>query len=115
MLVAVNKMSISIRYVQVTLNDFSIQERFLTYVHVRELDAQSLTTTITNTLQKHGLELENLVSRGYDGASVMSGHLSGVQERIRRIAPQATYIHCHAHNYTKLGISGFSESSTTCM
>ena len=82
------QMSISIRYVQVTLNDFSIQECFLTYAHVSELDAQSLTTTITNTLQKHGIDL---VSQGYDGASVMSGYLSGVQERIRRIAPQATY------------------------
>ena len=27
----------------------------------------------------------------------MSGTCSGVQQRIREIAPQATYVHCHAH------------------
>ena len=30
------------------------------------------------------------------GASIMSGHNAAVQQRIRQIAPQAVYIHCHA-------------------
>lgn len=66
--------------------------------------AESLTATITSTLQQHRVDLNNIVSQGYDGASVMSGHLSGVQERIKQIA---IYIHCHAHNI-KFGTSGFS-------
>ena len=37
------------------------------------------------------------MSQGYDGASVMSGHCSGVQTRIREVAPQAIYTHCNAH------------------
>ena len=32
-----------------------------------------------------------------DGASVMSGHCSGVQARIREVAPQAIYVHYNAH------------------
>ena len=38
-----------------------------------------------------------MVSQGYDGASVMSGQCSGVQKRIRELAPHAIYIHCYAH------------------
>ena len=38
-----------------------------------------------------------MVSQGYDGASVMSGHCSGVQQRVRQVAPHAIYVHCHAH------------------
>ena len=38
-----------------------------------------------------------IVSQGYDGASVMSGMCSGVQQKIREVAPCATSIHCHAH------------------
>ena len=38
-----------------------------------------------------------MVSQGYDGASAMSGQCSGVQKRIRELAPHAIYIHCYAH------------------
>ena len=38
------------------------------------------------------------MSQGYDGASVISGRCSGVQERIREVVPQARYIHCYAHD-----------------
>lgn len=33
----------------------------------------------------------------YDGASVMSGKYSGVQERIRSEVPHTMYVHCYAH------------------
>ncbi|XP_076322006.1 zinc finger MYM-type protein 1-like [Tachypleus tridentatus] len=32
-----------------------------------------------------------------DGAAVMSGHISVVQERLRREMSQAVYVHCYAH------------------
>ena len=34
---------------------------------------------------------------GFDGASVMSGRIKGVQKRIRDKVPFAYYIHCHGH------------------
>ena len=36
-------------------------------------------------------------AQGYDGASVMSGHVSGVQTRIRKVNPNAVYVHCRPH------------------
>lgn len=41
--------------------------------------------------------MNKMVSQGYDVASVMSGHRSGVQTRVREFAPLAVYIHCYAH------------------
>lgn len=36
-------------------------------------------------------------AQGYDGASVMSGHVSGVQTRIRQVNPNPVYVHCRPH------------------
>lgn len=52
---------------------------------------------IIATLQDNRLDIAGIVSQGYDGASVMSGHCSGVQQRIKVVAPQAVYVHCYAH------------------
>ena len=89
------QLSIIVRYFNDQTN--AINKRFLTYVEAKSLDAQGLAEYILQTIDSHGLDLKCLVSQGYDGASVMSGHCSGVQQRIREKAPQAIYIHCNAH------------------
>ena len=60
-------------------------------------DAESLTNIILDVLLRLHLPLCNIVGQAYDGASVMSGNISGVQERIREKAPMAGYLHCNAH------------------
>ena len=45
---------------------------------------------------KH-LDLSKLISHAYDGASVFSGHKTGVQVRIRTHSAHALYIHCACH------------------
>ena len=50
-----------------------------------------------DTLRKHELELTCIASQGYDGASVMSGHCTGIQTQLMEFAPHTIYIHCHAH------------------
>ena len=37
------------------------------------------------------MALENLRRQGYDGASIMSGHVSGVQQRIRERCPKVSH------------------------
>ena len=74
-----------------------IHENFLTFVEASELNAAGLTSYILSVLKEHRLDPENIVSQGYDGASVMSGKYKGVQQRIKEIAPHAEYIHCYAH------------------
>ena len=89
------QLSIVIRYVDVdTANQ---HERFLTYIQASSLNAEGLSSYILTALHDHGLDPNNIVSQGYDGASVMSGHCSSVQQRIKAVAPMAVYIHCYAH------------------
>lgn len=88
------QISIVLRYVD---NAAVIHEHFLTYVEAAGLTADKLTEYITSVLGQFRLDPQCMVSQGYDGASVMSGQCSGVQKRIRELAPHAIYIHCYAH------------------
>ena len=71
-------------------------EQFLTYVKASSLKAKGLSSYILTALH-NGLDPSGIVSQGFDGASVMSRHCSGVQQRIKAVAPMAVYIHCYAH------------------
>ncbi|XP_066981204.1 zinc finger MYM-type protein 1-like [Macrobrachium rosenbergii] len=75
-----------------------IQECFISFTQMDLLDAASITDIILKSLDKLGLDYKSsLVGLGFDGASVMSGGISGVQKRIRDKAPFAYYIHCYGH------------------
>lgn len=89
------QISVVVRYVE--SDTCKIYERFLTFVHAETLDAAAFSSYLLKTLSDFGFDTKWLVSQGYDGASVMSGKKTGVQQRIKEIAPQAVYIHCHAH------------------
>jgi len=41
--------------------------------------------------------LNKLIAQTYDGAAVMPGELNGVQAKVKEYAPDAIFIHCHAH------------------
>ena len=58
---------------------------------VASLTAESLTKNILETLQEFCLDPHWIVSQAYDGASVMSGKCSGVQQHV---AANAINIHC---------------------
>ena len=88
-------LAIVLRYVDT--ESATVFERFLTYVEATSLNAESLSKYILDTLKEHGLDPQNIISHGYDGASVMSGCCSGIQQCIKEIAPQAVYVHCYAH------------------
>lgn len=61
----------------------------------QRLDAAALSQKIIEILQKYGLDYRNhLVGQAYD---VMSGKNTGVQARMKSVAPLAFYIHCNAH------------------
>ena len=89
------QLSLMVRYVD---NKAVIHEHFLTYMEVKDLDAKSLTGYIVSALETYCLDPKLIVSQGYDGASVMSGSCTGVQTRLKEVAPHATYIHCYAHS-----------------
>lgn len=84
------QLSIAFRYV----HGFKIVEG---YTLATELNAKALADYILQKMSELDFDPNNLVSQGYDGASVMSGCNSEVQTFLKEMCPQATYVHCSAH------------------
>ena len=89
------QMSFAVRYIDMT--DGRVHEHFLTFIQAEKLDALSLFSYIKQLICGYDFDTNKMVSQGYDGASVMSGHCTGVQTKVREFAPYAAYIHCYAH------------------
>ena len=51
---------------------------------------------VLGILQKFNF-VEKLVAQTYNGASVMSSELNGVQAKIKEDVPEAMFLHCYAH------------------
>lgn len=94
------QISIVIRYY---LNG-TIYERFLGFRPVKELDARSLFNYIVERIQKCSVDLKKCVGQSYDGASVMSGHLGGVQKLFKDAVPEALYVHCFNHRLNLVSV-----------
>ena len=79
------------------MKDFTIHEEIVGFYATSKGDAESISRIILDVLVRLGLVVTQVVGQAYDGASTMSGHITGVQERIREKAPMANYVHCNAH------------------
>ena len=83
-----------IRYVNA---DGKSMERFLGFSDVSEdRTAARLKQEVDSTLEEYGCG-GKLIAQTYDGASVMSGQLNGLQARDREDYPHALFIHCCGH------------------
>ena len=93
------QISVCVRFVERKEDEkHYVREEFLTFVHAdKGTRAEELATKFLETLQSIGLSVNDMRAQGYDDARVMSGHVSGVQTRIRRVNPKAAYVHCRAH------------------
>ncbi|KAE9522975.1 hypothetical protein AGLY_016606 [Aphis glycines] len=85
---------IIIRYVT---NKSELVERFLGFHNVSDdRTAQCLFNLVNSVFYEFDIE-NKLVGQCYDGACVMSGHLTGLQARVKEVAPNALFTHCLAH------------------
>ena len=73
------------------------EEHFMTILHIRSLDAETLASTITFYVESQGLNIKRLIGQGCDGAAPFSGKNTGVQRRMRTLSGHALYIHCSCH------------------
>ncbi len=60
----------------------SIREEFVAFLKLNRVRAVDIADALVKCLENFGLSLSELRGQGYDGASTMSGHKSGVQARI---------------------------------
>nr|CAI5833699.1 unnamed protein product [Callosobruchus analis] len=74
-----------------------IVERFVGFYDVSSgKNAESLYQLLVTEFQEFDLK-HKLIAQTYDGAAVMSGDFSGLQSKIKNIAPHALFTHCCAH------------------
>lgn len=86
--------SVIVRFVT---SNGKLVERFLGFHDVSsERTAQALFELVDNVLRPFNYK-DKLIGQCYDGASTMSGHLNGLQKKVKDEAPQAIFIHCLAH------------------
>ena len=66
-------------------------------VHLKKADTDSIYSALVECLKDKELEVSRIIGMGFDGASTFSGKKSGVQTRIKKIAPHALFVHCRCH------------------
>ena len=89
------QLCITIRWVD---DAFDIHEDPVELIDVPKTDSDTLTTLIKDCLLRFSLPLSQCRGQAYDGASNMSGYISGVAARIQEIEHTAIYVHCLAHS-----------------
>ena len=77
----VDQLSMIIRYIHIDQenNIVTVNETSLGFIVVSNSSALGLTMLAVKYLESVGLPLDRVRGQGYDGASVMSGRLGGVQ------------------------------------
>lgn len=92
-------MAICIRYA----NDLKVVERFIEFHDVsKNQNANSLVDVLLYFINSSNLNDIPIIGQAYDGASVMSGSVGGVQTKFRQahpLASQAIYVHFMAHKH----------------
>ena len=89
-------------------------ERFYAFTNLASGSAEAITASIRSHLDPlfpNAADKAKVIAQSYDGASVMSGEISGVQTRIRQHYPHAYFVHCFAHQLNlimKQAVSGES-------
>lgn len=89
------QMSINVRYVD---EELSVHETFLGFYDIPATDSETLFNVIIDALTRFDMKLNKCRGQCYDGASNMSGEITGLQTRIRELEARAYYTHCAGHN-----------------
>lgn len=93
-------LSLCLRYVDLSSSqEPHIRECLISFVYIERANALGISRKILEALSHPSISLDPSRIRGqaYDGASVMSGEVGGVQAKIKEISPLAIYTHCYSH------------------
>lgn len=101
----VDQLSFVIRYVNSIGEPV---ERFLGFMENIGHKAEPIAEAIFSTFNKHNIDIKFLRGQSYDNAANMSGAYSGVQARIKLVAPLADFVPCSAHSLNLIGLCAAS-------
>ena len=86
----------------------NIREEFIAFLKLNKVRAVDVADGLVKCLENLGSSLSELRGHGCDGASTRSGHISGVQARIREKLPKALYMHCAAPSLNPVTVKSCS-------
>ena len=74
-----------------------LEKHFLEIIHLRQTNAESIYSALVECLKKKKLQISKIEGMGFDEVSTFSGKRTGVQNRIKKLAPHALFEHSHCH------------------
>ncbi|KYN28567.1 Zinc finger MYM-type protein 1 [Trachymyrmex cornetzi] len=83
--------------IRIALDNLTTMEFFMGFYSTENTKAQTLFDIVNDVHTPYDLKFSNLRGQCYDGASNVSGRITGLQARIRDVEPRAIYVHCTAH------------------
>ena len=71
----------------------------MSFIHLQRANAAGIARKLLEAITDPSVDLNpgKLCGQAYDGASVMSSEISGVQAKMKEISPRAVYTHCYSH------------------
>lgn len=74
------------------------EEYFLEFRDTTSTKAEDLKKVVDEFIRENDMKWYKIRGQCFDGASNMSGGITGLQTRIRREEPRALYVHCAGHS-----------------
>lgn len=75
-----------------------VRDLFVGLIQLVKSDSETVYTSLVSFFNKLGVPTSNIIGLATDGASVMSGHLTGLQARFKALNPNMFYIRCICHS-----------------
>ncbi|XP_060846498.1 zinc finger MYM-type protein 1-like [Rhopalosiphum padi] len=89
------QMSVVVRYFDIHL--FMPVERFICLKRLLSVNSNAIFAVLSEIMSNYNLNWDDVVSVCFDGASTMSGCISGVQTKCKEENSRIMYVHCYAH------------------
>lgn len=88
------QMSFNFRVVN---DELTINEIFMGLYDISATDSETLFKVVEDVLLRCQLKFSSCRGQCYDGASNVSGSITGLQTRVREVEPRALFTHCAGH------------------
>lgn len=92
----ISKKAIMLVFVRYLLED-QIFEDFLFSCELLQTRAEDIFTALNDFFNKHDITWTKCVGLSTDGAKSMAGHKTGLQARVKAVAPEVKWTHCCIH------------------